>query len=118
MILFYGYKNCDSSRKAEKVLQQAHLDYQFIDITQHPPTLAQLETWFVSAGLALKNWFNVTGQLYRELNLKQSLELLSTIEALQLLANHGKLIKRPLVVHEQRISIGFKPDLFTTLWCT
>jgi arsenate reductase len=117
MLNFYGYKSCSTCKQAEKVLQVAERPYQFIDITLSPPTAAQLQSWFEKAGLPLKNWFNTSGVQYRELNIKDKLPTLSIADAMALLAGNGKLLKRPLVSDNTKISIGFKPVEFNATWC-
>ncbi len=112
MLKFYGYKKCDTCRKAEKCLQQADIAYEFIDITENPPSAKELATIAKHAGTPLKKFFNTSGIQYRELNIKAQLPTLSDQEILTLLAGNGRLIKRPLMTNGKTAAVGFKAELF------
>jgi Spx/MgsR family transcriptional regulator len=117
MLKFYGYKRCGTCRKAEKFFQQAEVAYEFIDITENPPTAEELATITKLAATPLKKLFNTSGMQYRELKIKEQLLTLSDLEILALLAGNGRLIKRPLITNGKRATVGFKEDLFAEVWC-
>ena len=108
-IKFYQYPKCSTCRKAQKFLEGTNIDYQSIDITVTPPNKKELKT---AAERYLegnyKKLFNTSGQVYRELGLKDKLASMSNNEMLSLLASNGKLIKRPLLVADDLSLVGFK----------
>lgn len=112
MLKFYGYKKCDTCRKAEKFLQQADITYEFVDITENPPTVEELITIAEQADLPLKKLFNTSGIQYRDLKIKDLLPTLSDQEILALLASSGRLIKRPIMTNGKKATVGFKEELF------
>lgn len=116
MIKFYGYKKCDTCRKAEKFLDQADIAYDFIDITENPPPQKILDTIAKQAGVDVKKLFNTSGIQYRELKIKEKLPKLSAREIIALLAGNGRLIKRPLVTDGKRSTVGFNEELFRQTW--
>jgi arsenate reductase len=116
MLKFYGYKKCDTCRKAEQFLQQAGIDYEFVDITENPPTAEELAAVIERANVPLNKLFNTSGVQYRELNIKDRLPALSKPEILVLLAGNGRLIKRPLITDGERATVGFNADRFAAIW--
>lgn len=110
MITFYAYKSCSSCRSAEKLLKDNALPYTFIDITTHPPSSKELSGLVKKSGLELKKFLNTSGELYRELGLKDKLGSMSEDEIIRLLASNGRLIKRPLIADDTRVTVGFKDD--------
>lgn len=113
MLKFYGYNKCSTCKKAEKAL--AGQDLKSIDITETPPSKATLKL-ALKAGYSLKDLFNKSGVMYREMNMKDKLKELSEAQALDLLTKHGKLVKRPIVTDGEKVSVGFKEDVFKSLW--
>ena len=111
MLTFYGYKNCDSCRKAEKYLTAKGVAYEFVDITQTPPSATLLKSVVERSELEWKKLFNVSGELYRSMSIKDKLPSMKADEAYKLLASHGKLIKRPFITDGKTASIGFKGEL-------
>lgn len=116
MFKFYGYKKCSTCRKAESFFQQAEIAYEFVDITENPPTVSELAAVVRLAGIPLKKLFNTSGVQYRELEIKARLPALSDPEILALLAGNGRLIKRPLVTNGERATVGFNEALFVGTW--
>jgi len=114
-ILFYSYNKCQSCVKARKWLVQNKLPFKEVPIVEKAPTQSQLKKYWKASGLELKKFFNSSGQVYRELKLSQKLKELSAAEQISLLASHGKLIKRPLLVSDQKVLLGFKVDEYKTL---
>jgi len=116
MIKFYGYKKCGTCRKAEKFLQNAGLVYEYIDITENPPSADELAVIARCADTPLNKFFNTSGLQYRELNIKSKLPTLSSQQILAILADNGRLIKRPLVTDGKRATLGFNGEKFRAVW--
>ena len=116
MIKFFGYKKCSTCRKAELFLTKHQVAYEFIDITLTPPSISQLKKILTLTGLPIKRLFNTSGQVYRQLGLKDKVESMADKEALELLAKNGKLVKRPLALSNKIATIGFPDDLYQDSW--
>ena len=114
MLKLYGYDKCGTCRKAKKWLDDHGVARTFIDITEEPPTKALLEALLMT--YELKRLFNTSGQMYRELGIKNRLTTITTVEAVDLLAANGKLCKRPIVTDGKRHTVGFKEDVFAATW--
>lgn len=107
-MLFLQYPPCSTCRKAKAWLDEHHLNYIARHIKEENPTYEELKKWYERSGLPLKKFFNTSGQLYKSLQLKDKLPSMSEEEQLQLLASDGMLVKRPLVVTEERVLVGFR----------
>jgi arsenate reductase len=116
MLKLYGYKQCGTCRKAEQFLRQAEIAYEFIDITENPPTGVELAAIVEHANVPLNKLFNTSGVQYRELEIKKKLPALSSGEILALLASNGRFIKRPLITSGERATVGFNAEQFATVW--
>ena len=114
MLKFYGYDKCSTCRNAKKWLDAHAIPYTFIDITENPPPKTLLKALLKTHGL--KPLFNTSGVMYRELGIKDRLPAMIDAEAIDLLAANGKLCKRPMVTDGKRHSVGFKEDVFATVW--
>lgn len=105
----YQYPNCSTCRKAIKFLKEQGLEFTSINITEKPPTKAELKAMLASYAGNIRKLFNTSGLQYRELNMKERLPLMSDKEAIDLLAENGKLIKRPFLINADKKGIvGFK----------
>lgn len=104
----YCYAKCTTCKKALKWLDEQGKDYQLIDIKENNPSKEEIKDAYEKSGLPLKKFFNTSGQVYRELNLKEKLASMSEEEQLELLASDGMLVKRPLVIAEHGVLAGFK----------
>ncbi len=111
----YSYSKCGTCRKAKKFLDERGVRYQEIDITETPPPLAVLKRALKARGL--KKLFNTSGVQYKELKIKDRLPGMSENDALALLAGNGRLIKRPLAVSKERVTVGFDADEYQSTWC-
>ena len=107
-MLFLGYPRCGTCRKAREWLDAKKLSYTFRDIVQDPPTVLELKEWQKRSELPLKRFFNTSGMSYRALGLRDKLPGMDEEEALKLLASNGMLVKRPLLVTEEIVLIGFR----------
>lgn len=104
------YEKCTTCKKALKWLDEQGISYEVRPIREENPTKAELAAWYQQSGLPLKRFFNTSGNLYKELGLKDKLGKMSEEEQLTLLATDGMLVKRPLVVSSAGILTGFKEE--------
>jgi len=116
MLKVYGYSGCSTCVKAKKYLKQKKVSFQDIEIIDTPPAKSALKAALKSGEFQLKDLFNKSGLVYREMNLKDKLPDMSESEALSLLASNGKLIKRPFATDGKRITVGFKEDVYKAVW--
>lgn len=107
-MLFVCYPKCSTCKKAEQYLQAKGLSFTVRDIKTDNPTVDELRTWHEASGLPLKRFFNTSGILYKQMGLKDKLPTMSEDEQLQLLASDGMLVKRPLVIYDGGVLVGFK----------
>ena len=110
MITVLCYKKCTTCQKAFKWLDANDVEYKERAIKEENPTYEELKTWYEKSGLPLKKFFNTSGLVYKELKLSEKLPAMSEEEQIALLATNGKLVKRPLVVTDSFVLVGFKPD--------
>ena len=108
MIKFTCYPKCTTCKKAKKWLDDNKIEYGFRDIKLDNPTLDELTVWYKQSGLPLKKFFNTSGLLYKSLDLKNKLPTMTDDEMLKLLATDGMLVKRPLLVGDDFVLVGFK----------
>lgn len=104
----YHYSKCSTCKKALKFLNDRQISYQAKDLKEERPSKEDLKQWFLQSKLPLKRFFNTSGQVYKELALKDKLPALSEDEQLLLLSQNGMLIKRPLLVTPDYVLVGFK----------
>ncbi|WP_276805229.1 arsenate reductase family protein [Lactobacillus hominis] len=117
MITFYGYKRCSTSNKAQKWLDEHNVKYEFVDLIKNPPSQADFIKWLTKyQDRGLRYFFNTSGQHYRAQNLKDKMENLTIEQAADLLSKDGKLIKRPLVTGKDKLTCGFKEDIYQKTW--
>jgi len=109
-IKIYQYERCSTCRKAIKYLEASEIPYEAISIVQQPPTKAELKVALKGVSGKLKKLFNTSGLVYREMKLSQKIKTMDEKEALDLLTENGKLIKRPFVLTEKGAILGFKED--------
>ena len=108
MIEFICYPKCTTCQKAKKWLDDNKIEYELRDIKEDNPSLEELSTWHKMSGLPLKKFFNTSGLLYKSMELKDKLPSMTEEEQLKLLATDGMLVKRPLVIGEDFVLVGFK----------
>ena len=107
-MLFVNYPKCSTCRKAKKWLDEHDFEYESKHIVEDNPTADELRTWWEISDLPLKRFFNTSGMKYRELKLKDKLPDMSEDEQLDLLATDGMLVKRPILVEDNIVLVGFK----------
>ena len=107
-MLFVCYPKCTTCQRAQKWLDERGIAYDLRDIKLENPTREELEAWWKESGLPLKRFFNTSGQLYKAMDLKNKLPAMSEEEQLSLLATDGILVKRPILVGEGFVRVGFR----------
>ena len=107
-MLFICYPRCTTCKKAQKWLDDNGFQYELRDIKENNPTYEELKNWHAKSGLPLKKFFNTSGLLYKSMELKDKLPTMTEDEQLKLLATDGMLVKRPILVNEETVMVGFK----------
>ena len=107
-MIFICYPKCTTCQKARAWLDEHHITYNFRDIKLENPTYDELAAWHEHSGLPLKKFFNTSGLLYKSMGLKDKLPQMSEDEILKLLATDGMLVRRPLLVGNDFVLVGFK----------
>ena len=110
MIKVYCYSKCTTCKKALKWLEDHKIEYQLLDIREEHPDEETLRQFHQKSGFPLKKFFNTSGQMYRAMGLSKKLPDMSEDEMFKLLASDGMLVKRPLLVTEEKVLTGFKED--------
>lgn len=107
-VLFVEYPKCSTCKKAKKWLQDHSVEFEDRHIVEENPTQEELKEWHKKSGLPLKRFFNTSGMIYRQEGLKDKLPMMSEEEQYALLATNGMLVKRPLIIGEDFVLVGFK----------
>ena len=107
-MLFLEYPRCSTCQKAKKWLDERQIAYTDRHIAEENPSYDELKEWYVKSGLPLRRFFNTSGMLYKEMQLKDKLPNMSEEEQLQLLAGNGMLVKRPIIVKGETVLTGFR----------
>ncbi len=108
--LFIEYPKCSTCQKAKKWLENHNIEFVDRHIIENNPSENELKEWIPKSGKELKKWFNTSGMKYKELNLKEKLANMSEEEKIKMLASDGMLVKRPILITENNILIGFKEE--------
>ena len=115
MLKFICYPRCSTCQKAMRYLEEHGISFELRDIKADRPSKEELTVWVKRSGLPLKKFFNTSGLLYKSLELKSKLPTMSEDEMLTLLASDGMLVKRPLLIAEDFVLVGFKEKEYDTL---
>ena len=107
-MLFIYYPKCSTCIKAKKWLDEKGVKYTERHIVEENPSFEELKEWWEKSGLPLKKFFNTSGMLYKEMQLKDKLQRMSEEEQLKLLSTNGMLVKRPIIVKGKTVLVGFK----------
>ncbi len=113
--LFIEYPKCSTCRKAKKFLDDHGISYEDRHIVERNPTADELGKWIAAGGLPIRKFFNTSGLLYKSMQLKERLPEMSGEEQIGLLATNGMLVKRPLLIGEDRILVGFREAEWSAL---
>lgn len=108
MLLFIEYPKCSTCQKAKKWLEAHNIPFEDRHIVEANPTEKELTQWIEKSGLDIKRFFNTSGLKYKDLGLKDKLPTMTQQEKIKLLATDGMLVKRPLIISDNRILTGFK----------
>ena len=107
-MLFLCYPKCSTCQKARKWLDERGIKYTERHIAEKNPTYDELKVWYQQSGLPIKKFFNTSGLVYKEMQLKDKLTSMSEEEQLMLLATHGMLVKRPMMITHDSVLVGCK----------
>ena len=116
MVKFICYPKCTTCQKAKKWLDDNRIEYELRDIKLDNPTFEELTEWHKKSGLSLKKFFNTSGLLYKSLDLKNKLPEMREEEMLKLLSNDGMLVKRPIVIGDDFVLVGFKESEWNNIY--
>ena len=108
--IFIEYPKCSTCKKAKKWLEENNVEFIDRNIVEETPTVKELTEWIKESRQDIKKWFNTSGLKYKELNLKEKLLTMNDKEKIELLSSDGMLIKRPLLITDKGIYIGFKEE--------
>lgn len=106
--LFVNYPKCSTCVKARKWLEENNVEFNSRHIVENNPTKDELKSWIAMSGQPIKKFFNTSGILYREMNLKEKVAQNNEEELLDILSSNGMLVKRPLLIGDDKVLIGFK----------
>lgn len=112
-MLFIHYPKCTTCQKAKKWLDENNIEYTERHIVENNPSYDELKQWYEKSGLELKRFFNTSGLMYKEMQLKNKLPAMSEEEQLRLLSTNGMLVKRPIVVCDETVLVGFREAQWT-----
>ena len=115
MLQFICYPKCTTCQKAKKWLDDNKTEYELRDIKLDHPSLSELTKWYRKSGLPLRKFFNTSGLLYKSLELKTKLPAMTEEEMLALLATDGMLVKRPLLIGDDFVLVGFQESQWSEL---
>ena len=107
-VLFLEYPKCTTCKKAKAWLEGNSVAFDDRHIVENNPTAEELKAWWEKSGLPLKKFFNTSGLLYKELKLKDKISTMTEEEQIELLSTNGMLVKRPLIIGEDFVLVGFK----------
>ena len=108
--VFINYPKCSTCKKAEKFLKENNIEFINRNIVEENPSAEELALWMEKSGLEPRKFFNTSGVLYREMNLKDKIKTMSKEEMIEILSTNGMLVKRPLSVMDDKVLVGFKEE--------
>ena len=114
-MIFLCYPKCSTCRKAKKWLAENDIPFSERNIKDEAPSLEELKLWYSQSGLPLKKFFNTSGTIYKSMNLKDTLPSMTEGEQLELLATDGMLVKRPILIWNERVLVGFNQQEWENL---
>lgn len=110
------YPKCSTCKKAMKYLDEHNIEYEYRDIKLDNPNKKEIRIWCKKSGLPISKFFNTSGKLYKEMNLKMKVPFLNKEECIDLLSSDGLLVKRPLLITDDEVLVGFKEKEYEILW--
>ena len=108
--VFINYPKCSTCKKAEKFLKENNIEFINRNIVEENTSAEELALWMEKSGLEPRKCFNTSGVLYREMNLKDKIKTMSKEEMIEILSTNGMLVKRPLLVMDDKVLVGFKEE--------
>ena len=108
--VFINYPKCSTCKKAEKFLKENNIEFINRNIVEENPSAEELALQMEKSGLEPRKFFNTSGVLYREMNLKDKIKTMSKEEMIEILSTNGMLVKRPLLVMDDKVLVGFKEE--------
>ena len=117
MVTFICYPKCTTCKKAQAWLEEKGIEYTLRNIKEENPTQDELRAWYKMSGQELKKFFNTSGLLYKSMELKSKLPSMTEDEMIELLSTDGMLVKRPLLITEDNVLIGFKEPQWAEVLC-
>lgn len=111
-MLFVCYPKCTTCQKAKKWLDDHNVEYELRNIKEENPNAEELKEWYKKSGLDIKKFFNTSGLLYKSMKLKEKLAEMSEDEKIELLASDGMLVKRPLLISDDKVLVGFREEAY------
>ena len=108
--LFINYTKFSTCKKAENFLKENNIEFINRNIVEENPSAEELALWMEKSGLEPRKFFNTSGVLYREMNLKDKIKTMSKEEMIEILSTNGMLVKRPLLVMDDKVLVGFKEE--------
>ena len=108
--VFINYPKCSTCKKAEKFLKENNIEFINRNIVEENPSAEELALWMEKSGLEPRKFFNTSGVLYREMNLKDKIKTMSKEEMIEILSTNGMLVKRPVLVMDDKGLVGFKEE--------
>ncbi|NLY47258.1 MAG: arsenate reductase family protein [Tissierella sp.] len=113
--LFICYPKCSTCKKAKKYLEENNIEFEERNIKEDNPSVDELKEWIHKSNYEIKRFFNTSGILYREMNLKDKLPEMTEDEIIELLATDGMLVKRPILIGEETVLVAFKENEWSVL---
>lgn len=113
--LFIEYSRCSTCKKAKLWLENNGIEFEERNIIIDNPTYEELSNWIEKSGLPIKKFFNTSGKLYREMNIKDKIKDSTDKELIELLSTEGMLVKRPLFILGDKVLVGFKEEEYIDL---
>ncbi|HEY0828094.1 MAG TPA: Spx/MgsR family RNA polymerase-binding regulatory protein [Bacilli bacterium] len=115
-VAMYQYSKCGTCRDAVKSLTSRGVEVNKIELFDHPPSPQELKRLIELSGLESKKFFNTSGEVYKEMQLKDKVASMSEAEKIALLCSNGRLIKRPIVTDGLKVTVGYKEEEFIRMW--
>jgi len=115
-LTLYWYPNCSTCKKAKKWLEDHNLTYKLVHLVEETPTEAEIKQLIEKSDLPPRRFFNTSGKVYREQNMKDKIKDASLDAMVEYLASNGMLIKRPIVTDGEKVTVGFKEETFENTW--
>lgn len=115
-LTLYWYPNCSTCKKAKKMLDDHRITYELVHLVEETPSADELKTIIRTSDLEPKKFFNTSGKVYREENMKDKIKDASLDDMVGYLASNGMLIKRPIVTDGNNVTVGFKEETFKDTW--